>query len=96
MFSMFYHFPSLKEIRLRGFEILDVFIIGYFGLVFDFAYETCKNYQIYVFSLEALVSLSSCLFMVLFQWTYMATEFLAGKLQKNHLKIKNLNNNDNT
>ena len=34
-------------------------IIGYFGQVFDFAYETRKNSHMYIFSLESLVSLSS-------------------------------------
>ena len=44
---------------LGGFGIFHMIIIGYFGQVFDFAYETRKNSHMYIFSLESLVSLSS-------------------------------------
>ena len=51
--------PSLREIRLGGFGLLDIFRIVYFGLVFDFACQTCKNSYTYVLSFESLSSLSS-------------------------------------
>ena len=47
----------LWEIRLGRFEIFDIFIIGYFGLVFDLADKTGKNSCIYVLSLQYLSSL---------------------------------------
>ena len=39
--------PSLTDIRLGGFGLLDIFRIGYFGLVFDLAYQTFKNFCMY-------------------------------------------------
>ena len=45
---------------LRGFGLVHIFRIGYVGLVFDFAQETCKKSYTYVFSMESLSSLSSC------------------------------------
>ena len=52
----FFDLQILKEIRLGGFEVLDVFRIGYFELVFDLVYQTCKNSCIYAFSTESLSS----------------------------------------
>ena len=42
--------PSLRYFRLGGFGVLDIFIIGYFGVVFDLAFHTRKNFVMYVFS----------------------------------------------
>ena len=46
--------PSLQEIRLGGFGLLDMTRIGYFGLVFDLEYPTCNNSCTDVFPLESL------------------------------------------
>ena len=39
--------------------LLDIFRIGYFGLEFDLADQTCKSSCAYVFSMESLSSASS-------------------------------------
>ena len=48
---------SIREIRLGGFGLSDLFIFVHIGLVFDLAYKTCKNYCIYIFSLKILLTL---------------------------------------
>ena len=44
--------PSLKYFRLGGFGIFDIFIIRYFGLVVNLAFQTWNNYCTYIFSKE--------------------------------------------
>ena len=51
VFTIFH--PSLREIRLIGFVIFDISIIGYFGLVFNLAVPTCNNFYTYIFLLES-------------------------------------------
>ena len=40
--------PGLRNIRLGGFRLWDIFIIGYIFLVFDLVYQTYKIYYTYV------------------------------------------------
>ena len=60
MFCMFLTLlPTiLIGMRLGCSELLDIFIIGYFGLIFDFSYQICNIYCTYIFKLVYLSSFS--------------------------------------
>ena len=53
VFSL-YH-TSLKNIRLAGFQILGIYRTGYFGVVFNWGYQTCMNSRTQVFSKEEIL-----------------------------------------
>ena len=40
--------PDLRNIRLGGFRLWDIFIIGYICLVFNLVYQKFKSYYTYV------------------------------------------------
>ena len=47
--------PSIWDFRHGGFGLLVIYRIGYFGVVFDLAFQTCKNSCTYTFSKESSV-----------------------------------------
>ena len=55
MFFMF----SLQVLYISDLEVYDFeyFRFGYFGLVFDLAFQTCKYFCMYIFLIERLSSI---------------------------------------
>ena len=60
-YCIFFQFSLqiLEKWDLEALGLLDIFIIGYIGMLFDLLYETCNNSYTYVPSLEYLFSLLS-------------------------------------
>ena len=50
-------FQVLNALDLEVLDFLHIFVIGYFGVVFDLEFQTFKNSFTYVFSKEQLLSL---------------------------------------
>ena len=58
MMSSIFSLFSIQVIEKWDLVVLDISIIGYFGVVFEWIFQTCKNYCTCVFLKEYLLYLS--------------------------------------